>query len=39
MLSVHVSSITNAGIKTFWAQKIALRKSMKLKRFMTFNNK
>ena len=40
---VHLSSIRNGGIRTFLAQKLALKKSMKFRRFMTFqqqvNNK
>ena len=43
MLLVHVSSVRNMAVSTFWAQKIALKKSMKFveidvfyKQFMHF---
>ena len=39
MLLVHVSSIRNGGMGTFWAQKVALAKSMKFRRLMTFQQK
>ena len=36
MLLVHVSSIKKEGISTFWAQKIALKKSLKFTHFNVY---
>ena len=36
MLLVYVSSVRNWGMSTFWAQKIALKKSIEFTRFINY---